>query len=366
MILNNIFYTIKPLIPRHLQIFLRRQVVLYKRKKYRHIWPIDPKAGKPPEGWQGWPDNKKFALVLSHDVDTQNGHDKCYLLMEIEERLGFRSSLNFVPERYEVSKKLLKDISDRGLQVCVHGLKHDGKLFSSRKIFERRAIRINQYIREWGVEGFTTPSMLRNPEWIYELNVSHCTSTFDTDPFEPQPHGIRTIFPFYMQNSSVTKRPLENVQFYSRPRKAKILTTPVRSAGPTGQAGIHRVFRGLKVEPDAGIYQKGAFPKGLINGYVELPYTLPQDFTLFILMKEKTIDIWKQKLDWIAQHGGMALLNTHSDYMNFNHDMLGLEEYPVTYYTEFIEYIKNRYKDQYWHVLPKQMAHFWQQNYSRS
>jgi hypothetical protein len=25
----------------------------------------------------------------------------------------------------------------------------------------------------------------------------------------------------------------------SRPRKVKILTTPVRSAGPTGQAGIH-------------------------------------------------------------------------------------------------------------------------------
>jgi len=34
-------------------------------------------------------------------------------------------------------------------------------------------------------------------------------------------------------------RPLKNAQFYSSSRKAKILTTPVRSAGPTGQAGIH-------------------------------------------------------------------------------------------------------------------------------
>jgi hypothetical protein len=54
----------------------------------------------------------------------------------------------------------------------------------------------------------------------------------------------------------------------SRPRKAKILTT-----------GIHRVFRGLKFEPDprgigyafhgagAGIGQKGAFLKGLSSGY---------------------------------------------------------------------------------------------------
>ena len=34
---------------------------------------------------------------------------------------------------------------------------------------------------------------------------------------------------------------------------------------------------------------------------------------LFILMREKNIDIWKQKLDWIAKHGGMALVNTHPD-----------------------------------------------------
>ncbi len=44
---------------------------------------------------------------------------------------------------------------------------------------------------------------------------------------------------------------------------AKILTTPVRSAGPTGQAGIHIVFRGLKFEPDTEIEQKRAFFIGL-------------------------------------------------------------------------------------------------------
>ena len=45
--------------------------------------------------------------------------------------------------------------------------------------------------------------------------------------------------------------------------KVKILTTPVRSAGPTGQADILEVFRGLKFEPNAGIGQKGMFFKGL-------------------------------------------------------------------------------------------------------
>jgi hypothetical protein len=50
----------------------------------------------------------------------------------------------------------------------------------------------------------------------------------------------------------------QNVQFCSRSRNVKILTTLVRSARPTGQAGIHGVFRGLKFEPDADIGQKGA------------------------------------------------------------------------------------------------------------
>jgi len=79
-------------------------------------------------------------------------------------------------------------------------------------------------------------------------------------------------------------------------------------------------------------------------------------------MKEKNIAIWKQKLDWIAEHGGMALLNTHPDYMNFDGKKLGLEEYPADYYLEFLEYVKERYKGQYWHVLPREMARFWKNN----
>jgi len=47
-----------------------------------------------------------------------------------------------------------------------------------------------------------------------------------------------------------------------RSRKTKILTTPVRSAGPTGQAVILVVFRGLKFESDADIGGKDSFRSG--------------------------------------------------------------------------------------------------------
>jgi len=302
MFLNNIFYAIKPSIPRKLQIGFRRQVVRYRRKKNFHIWPIDPNSGTPPKGWKGWPDNKKIALVLSHDVDTHKGQDKCYQLMEIEESLGFRSAFNIVPEKYRVSRKLINDLKNRGFEVGVHGLNHDGKLFTSRHIFNERAKRINYYLQEWGSKGFTSPSMHHNLSWMHVLKIDHGTSTFDTDPFEPQPDAVGTIFPFWVKNSSEAK------------------------------------------------------------GYVELPYTLPQDFTLFVLMKEKNIDIWKKKLNWIAQKGGMALFNSHPDYMNFSNKKCGNEEYSIEYYKEFLIYIKSKYKGQYWHALPKEIARFWTNN----
>ena len=299
MPLNRLFYNIKPFIPRSWQIAIRSQIVLRRRAKYSHIWPIDPSAANRPKGWSGWPDQKRFALILTHDVDTEVGHEKCQKLAKIEQKMGFRSSFNFVPERYSVSPQLRDYLSETGFEVAVHGLCHDGKLFSSRKIFSERATRINHYLKEWKSVGFHSPSMHRNLDWIHDLIVEYDQSTFDTDPFEPQPDGVRTIFPFWVQDNSMQK------------------------------------------------------------GYVELPYTLPQDHTLFIIMKERDINVWKEKLDWIVEKGGMALLNSHPDYMNFNCKKYGIEEYSAAYYEEFLDYIKIRYKGQYWHVLPREMARFW-------
>ena len=299
---NKIFYALKPLIPRRLQITLRRRLVAYKQKRYRHIWPIDPKAATPPKGWKGWPDGRKFAFVLSHDVDTQKGHDTVPRLMDIEDKLGFKSAFNFVPERYKVSPEMIRQVKDRGFQVCVHGLYHDGKLFSSRKIFNERAQKINGYLKEWGAVGFTAPSMHHNLEWMHILNILHSTATFDTDPFEPQPDSIRTIFPFHVPNS-----------------------------------------------------------RQVNGGYLELPYTLPQDHLVFVIMQQPGIDIWRRKLDWIAQKGGMALLNTHSDYMHFDGSRPALEEYPVEQYVTFLEYVQSAYADQYWPALPRDVVTFWLQ-----
>jgi peptidoglycan/xylan/chitin deacetylase (PgdA/CDA1 family) len=293
------FYFLKPIIPRKLQISLRRRIVILQRKIHKDVWPILPGSEKKPENWTGWPEGKDFVIVLTHDVEKRMGHDKCRHLLEIEKELGFKSSFNFVPERYKVDKELRDFIVSEGFEIGVHGLNHDGKLFKDKKIFSERAIKINQYLKEWKAVGFRAPSMIRNLEWIGELDIEYDLSTFDTDPFEPQPDGVNTIFPYWIK----------------------------REEGKPG--------------------------------YVELPYTLVQDFTLFILMNENSPAIWMKKLDWIAKNGGMGIINVHPDYVNFENKRK-LEQFPVKFYIDFLKFVKNNYYGKYWNALPREVAEYYQ------
>lgn len=303
MLLRTAYYNLKPLIPRRVQILLRRMVAHRILARSGDVWPIDEQSVRAPGLWSGWPEGKRFAFVLTHDVETGAGQAKCRDLIEVEERRGFRSSFNFVPERYNVSKSIRDLILERDCEVGIHGLLHDGKYFTSRKVFSERARKINKYIGEWKAVGYRSPSMQHNLEWFHDLDIEYDASTFDTDPFEPQPHGMGTIFPFWVSRSHS------------------------------------------------------------LGGYVELPYTLPQDFTLFVILGHRNIDVWKRKLDWIVAQGGMALLNTHPDYMNFTNRNGSIEEYPVSYYEEFLDYVNTTYSNQFWHVLPRQISQFWSDRY---
>ncbi|HPS00380.1 MAG TPA: hypothetical protein PLA90_02445 [Candidatus Sumerlaeota bacterium] len=293
------FYVVRPCLPSFFRLFLRRMVARYRVKSVSDEWPILPGSERKPARWEGWPGGKQFAFVLTHDVECMRGYRRLEALVQLETELGLRSSFNFVPERYPVEEQVRKKLQERGFEVGVHGLKHDGKLYSSREEFLRRAEKINQYAREWGSVGFRSPSMHHNLDWLLDLDFQYDASTFDTDPFEPQPDGIGTIFPVWI---------------------------PGRRGRP---------------------------------GYIELPYTLPQDVTVFAIFSHRDVSMWKRKLDWIAQHGGMALINTHPDYMYLGAEKEELDEYPLAFYRDFLEYAQSRYSDVYWHALPSEVAQFW-------
>jgi predicted glycosyltransferase len=296
MFLRRIYYRFKPFLPEALRIAFRRALARRQRRLNHAVWPVDPAAGHAPKGWPGWPGGKRFAFVLTHDVEGQKGLDQCRRLMDLDIEFGFRACFNFVPEGdYNTSKEFRAELAAKGFEVGLHDLRHDGKLYDSSAAFKANAQRINRYLKEWNCLGFRSGFMHHNLEWLGELDVLYDSSTFDTDPFEPQPDAAQTIFPFWVDAKN------------GRP------------------------------------------------GYVELPYTLPQDFSLFILLQERSPEIWKRKLDWIAAQGGMALIDVHPDYLSFGDRSAG-DEYPIGLYREFLSYVKTRYADSYWHALPREVA----------
>ena len=52
-----------------------------------------------------------------------------------------------------------------------------------------------------------------------------------------------------------------------------------------------------------------------IDDLVELPITLPQDHTLFEILRHADASVWSAKAGLIRERGGMALILTHPDYM---------------------------------------------------
>ncbi|HEX3543178.1 MAG TPA: glycosyltransferase, partial [Candidatus Acidoferrum sp.] len=296
--LNEIYYFLKPFIPWSVRLALRRQRAHSRLATYASTWPIDPKAGLHPPGWPGWPGGKQFAFVLTHDVEGAKGLSRVTRLAEMEARHGFRSSFNFVPEgEYVLSAEMRENLIGQGFEVGVHGLQHDGKLYASKEEFAAKAAQIRNFLREWKACGFRSPLMQHKLAWLHQLGVEYDASTFDTDPFEPEPDAVGTVFPFWVP-------------------------------GPNN------------------------------SGFVELPYTLPQDFTLFVVLREPNVDIWKKKLDWVAACGGMALLNTHPDYMCFDGETKK-DEFPSAFYEEFLTYAKEKYSRAYWSTTPCEVARFY-------
>jgi hypothetical protein len=299
--IKRLYYQVKPLVPRALRTLGRQRYRKSQEAQFPLKWPVEDRYVRfqfqcldfllEQRGLDSvpyvnfWPDGHRYSFVLTHDVEEEQGATFVREVVDLEERYGFRSVFNFVPERYPIDTNLLQDLRQRGFEIGVHGLKHDGKLFSSRALFERRAAKINQYLHTWGAVGFRAPYTHRNPEWMQALDVEYDLSFFDTDPHEPLPGGTMSIWPF----------------------------------------------------------QLGKF--------LELPYTLTQDNTLANILRAQTPKLWTDKVDFIAQWQGMALVNVHPDYLRSPHCW--------SLYEGLLKNMQER--EGYWHALPRDVARWWQQ-----
>ncbi|TDO48559.1 hypothetical protein EV643_107188 [Kribbella sp. VKM Ac-2527] len=292
------YYAVRPLLPRPLQLRMRRTFAKHQNTPSFPAWPIEhclhlfyewlldtatQLAGEPVPWIDFWPDGRSWAMVLTHDVETAAGRDEMELLRGPERERGYRSSWNFVAERYEVTDETVARVTADGCEVGVHGLRHDGRDVASRRMLDQRLPAMRKHADRWGAVGFRSPATQRDWALMPTMGFDYDSSYTDTDPYEPQPGGCCTYLPF-------------------------------------------------------------------INGdQVELPITLPQDHTLFEILQHDDGELWVGKAREIRDRHGMVLVLAHPDYAHDDR-LLGA-------WNQLLDEFAN--DATVWQALPREVSAWW-------
>jgi peptidoglycan/xylan/chitin deacetylase (PgdA/CDA1 family) len=296
----NTFYRVKRFMPRPVQVRARQMLIHREGFPKFPSWPLDHsvsrllrfyayclalvRGGREATFKWFWPKTYQAALILTHDVETAAGLPLAIELADLEQEHGFRSSFN-LGAWYDVDPGLLRELTDRGFEIGMHGLVHDRSLFSSRAAFDAQRPEIAKLAERLGAEGFRSPATHRVFDWLGELPISYDGSIPHSDPFEPQPGGCCSVWPFF------------------------------------------------------------------IGDVVELPYTLPQDYTLFTLLAHRSAALWLEQADRIVQENGLIHSLTHPD-----SGYLG-DAAKRDHYREFLVALSER--DEIWKPLPRELAAWW-------
>jgi hypothetical protein len=234
-----------------------------------------------------WPDGASSCLIVTHDVETAAGRDFTSSLMDIDLSHGFKSSFQVVPEkRYQISEGFVSEIRERGFELNIHDLNHDGHLFEERTQFLRRAKRINEYAEKYSARGFRSGSMYRNQDWYDALDFSYDMSVPNVAHLEPQRGGCCTVMPYFI---------------------GKIL---------------------------------------------ELPLTAVQDYTLFHILNDYSIGLWKKQTELILQKYGLLSFITHPDYL--------IESRARAVYESLLDYLSQTCERRgIWRALPAEVDRWW-------
>lgn len=303
LLVRQCYYALRPLFPVSFRKYLQRIALRGWDSKPFPAWPVDLTTEKLMEGiWQQlltsrdqkelpfiwfWPDDRTSCCIMTHDVETHVGRDFCKSMMEMEKRHGISSAFEIVPEeRYEVPDEYLQEIRDGGCEVCLHGLNHDGHLFSSESLFLVRAKKINAYARSWGAVGFRSPVMYRNLEWLPALQFSYDMSVPNVAHLDPQHGGCCTVMPYF------------------------------------------------------------------IGDILELPLTTTQDYSLFHILQQRTLDLWKRQIEIIREKHGLISFIIHPDYVN--------EQWSSNFYDSLLGYLAElRSNHAVWIALPRDVDDWW-------
>ncbi len=164
-----------------------------------------------------WPDGKKYAVTLSHDIDT----DYCFRVpdmltqvREIDERAGIRAAWMVVAKVAGVGKPVLDDLHAAGHEIGFHGTDHDHKLaFLPPAEMGLRIARVSELMERYDTMGFRSPSYLRTPalyqaiDGILQYDMSMHDVTEGICRSTSRNEGCSTCLPFFIAGTDVLEIP---------------------------------------------------------------------------------------------------------------------------------------------------------------
>jgi len=300
---KRLYYWLRPLST----FWLRKQIKQLHFRNWRDLnfprWPVDTtveslcenllllslqakNTDRVPFVWL-WPNGARGCVTMTHDVDTDSGMDFCTELMDMDDSFGVKSAFQIVPEeRYHASPSALQEMRNRGFEIGIQDLNHDGRLFDDKQEFLRRIAIVNQYGKLYGARGFRAAVLYRKPSWYEHLDFSFDMSIPNVAHLDPQRGGCCTITPYFIGN------------------------------------------------------------------VLELPVTTTQDYTLFHLLREHSIDLWETQIELILKKNGLVSFIVHPDYI--------IEMEARRLYEALLQKLaKLRTDDSVWFALPCEIDNWW-------
>ena len=91
-----------------------------------------------------------------------------------------------------------------------------------------------------------------------------------------------------------------------------------------------------------------------IGKLMEIPVTTTQDYTLFHILNDYSIDVWKRQLAAITRHHGLASFIVHPDYV--------IAKRARATYQALLDHLAQMRDDgQTWMALPREVDTWWRQ-----
>ena len=89
-----------------------------------------------------------------------------------------------------------------------------------------------------------------------------------------------------------------------------------------------------------------------IGNLLELPLTTIQDYSLFHIIGDYSIDLWKRQIELILERHGLISFNVHPDYV--------IDKRPQLIYVELLAYLSHlRLERNLWIALPSEVDRWW-------